>query len=1058
MQKDSQEVLFHPSWKGKNLREINSAWYQREITIPGDWAGRRIFLDVEYINSYAAVFVDGKKAGEIRFPAAELDLGGHCVPGRTYALSLLVIAMPLKGVELSFNDTASAREVKGSVPLRGLCGDVFLVSRPSAAHIGEVKVEPSVRKRKIGFRVGLSNLDPGDHYTLKARIMDGGALIRQFSSSPITEKDLRQGRVTLTEKWIPEKLWDIHTPGNQYDVEFSLLDSAGKVIDTHYKTAFGVREFWIEGRDFFLNGSRIYLSGVPLDNAHVGAALATYEAAKESMLRLKSFGINMVYTHNYGCLPGSHLGFSEILKAADDVGMLVSLSQPHFGHYEWDAKDVEATNGYAKHAEFYASVAGNHPSVVMYSMSHNATGYTDDMNPDMIDGIYSKRNRWAAGNMEKALRAEAIVSAHDSSRIVYHHASGNLGSMHTSNFYPNFAPIQEMSDWFEHWAVSGVKPLFTCEYAAPFSWDWTMYRGWYQGKRAFGSAKVPWEFCLAEWNAQFLGDGAFHVSEMEKANLRWEASKLEEGAVWHRWDYPYRVNSRDFDERYPVFAMYITDNWRAFRTWGVSAVSPWEFGHYWKLRDGVDKGRVNLSTDWENLQRPGFSPDYIHERYERMDLAYERSDWIPTEAARALIRNNGPLLAYIGGKPGAFTSKDHNFFQGETVEKQIIVINNSRVETGCEFEWRLGLPQALTGEKRIALKTGEQERIPLRFRLPETLAPGEYRLDMKARFGTGEIQEDSFAIHVLPRPPRLELTGRIALFDPKGETARLLEEMGIGFQKVDAKADLSGFDMLVIGKGGLTQGGSGPDVSGVRDGLKVIVFGQTAETLEKRLGFRVTEYGLRQVFHRVPDHPLLKGIGKEHLRDWRGEATLLPPRLSYEPSKRFNGAPAVKWCDIEVTKAWRCGCRGNVASVLIEKPAAGDFLPVTDGGFSLQYSPLMEFREGKGMVLFCQMDVTGRSDQDPAALTLLRNIFEYAGKWKPAPERKAFASFSSSPKASTLPPALIHSEILCSFSAGCSPAPGPKTRTSSEPILSIPSFESVTLMSSRWRLPPGSPT
>ena len=29
-----------------------------------------------------------------------------------------------------------------------------------------------------------------------------------------------------------------------------------------------------------------------------------------------------------------------------------------------------------------------------------------------------------------------------------------------------------------------------------------MYRGWYQGQREWGGAVVPWEFCLAEWNAK----------------------------------------------------------------------------------------------------------------------------------------------------------------------------------------------------------------------------------------------------------------------------------------------------------------------------------------------------------------------------------------------------------------------------------------------------------------------------------------------------------------------------------------------------------------------------
>src|SRR5262249_44932594 len=185
--------------------------------------------------------------------------------------------------------------------------------------------------------------------------------------------------------------WDLHTPGNVYQLEFSLLDAGGRVLDTAWPVRFGFREFWIDGKDFVLNGSRIYLSAVPLDNAEVSAASATYEAARESLERLKSFGINFVYTHNYGCEPGSHLSFEEILRAADDVGMLVSMSQPHFSHYEWQMPDADRDNGYARHAEFYVGLSQNHPSIVAYAMSHNATGYEEDMNPDMIDGIANPR-------------------------------------------------------------------------------------------------------------------------------------------------------------------------------------------------------------------------------------------------------------------------------------------------------------------------------------------------------------------------------------------------------------------------------------------------------------------------------------------------------------------------------------------------------------------------------------------------------------------------------------------------------------------------------------------
>ncbi len=219
-----------------------------------------------------------------------------------------------------------------------------------------------------------------------------------------------------------------------------------------------------------------------------------------------------------------------------------------------------------------------------------------------------------------------------------------------------------------------------------------------------------------------------------------------------------------------------------------------------------------------------------------------------------------------------------------------------------------------------------------------------------------------------------------------GETAALLKTLGFACQSIDAAADLSHYELLVIGKSALSVAGDAPNIAGVDDGLKVLVFEQNAEALEKRLGLRVVEYGLRQVFPRVPDHPALSGIGSEQLADWRGAATLVPPQLKYELVPQHG--PTVKWCDIPVSRVWRCGNRGNVASVLIEKPARGDFLPILDGGYSLQYSPLMEYRQGRGVALFCQLDVTARSEADPAAQALTKNLVTYLANWKPSPRRQ----------------------------------------------------------------------
>jgi len=56
-------------------------------------------------------------------------------------------------------------------------------------------------------------------------------------------------------------------------------------------------------------------------------------------------------------------------------------------------------------AAFYVRVAQNHPSVLFYSTSHNATGYDEDMNPDQIDGVHDPRDTWSANNAKLALRA-----------------------------------------------------------------------------------------------------------------------------------------------------------------------------------------------------------------------------------------------------------------------------------------------------------------------------------------------------------------------------------------------------------------------------------------------------------------------------------------------------------------------------------------------------------------------------------------------------------------------------------------------------------------------------
>ena len=241
--------------------------------------------------------------------------------------------------------------------------------------------------------------------------------------------------------------------------------------------------------------------------------------------------------------------------------------------------------------------------------------------------------------------------------------------MHTINFYPNMVPIQEMDEWFEHLGHRRRKARLHVRI-----WN-AVYLGLVdvprpvQGQDRMGQCEVPWEYCNAEWNSQFVGDRA-PTSSMRKK--RTSAGRPSNSATarpgtagiiripWAPINSPTPIRSSQSISP-AIGGPSAPGACRPTRprNWAISGPCVAE----------LKNDRKDLKVDWENLQRPGLSPDYLANRFERFDLSYERSDHGFQRWRRGPVRNNGPLLAYLGGKPARFTSKDHNFLAGETVEE-----------------------------------------------------------------------------------------------------------------------------------------------------------------------------------------------------------------------------------------------------------------------------------------------------------------------------------------------------------------------------------------------------
>ena len=89
--------------------------------------------------------------------------------------------------------------------------------------------------------------------------------------------------------------------------------------------------------------------------------------------------------------------------------------------------------------------------------------------------------------------------------------------------------------------------------------------------------------------------------------------------------------------------------------------------------------------------------------------------------------------------------------------------------------------------------------VPVAVALPAG-AKGTYRLTAEFDFGAGPKQTGAFVVRVLAKPAPLALEKRVALFDPKGLTAKLLDSLGVTYEKVDidyeAAANSHGIPLL----------------------------------------------------------------------------------------------------------------------------------------------------------------------------------------------------------------------------------------------------------------------
>jgi beta-galactosidase len=370
--------------------------YRRELKIPTDAAGQRIFVDFEGVMLATTVYINGKRLGEYKggYTPFAFELTDHLDHGG----GKNVLALRCDSTERS--DIPPFGDVVDYLTFGGLYREAALRIVPQLS-IENVYAKPVNVLKDPALETSIyldrsAAAKPGK-LSVSVELRDGEQVIAKATEKILTpavspvlnpaDAGQAQGAQPFADTDKPShvvrlsalkgiKLWDLENP-NLYTVHVQLLDD-GKPVDS-YTTRIGFREaVFVDDLGFFLNGKSIKLHGLDRHQTFpwVGQAMPARPQRQDVKILRQGMRCNIVRTSHY---PQSR----HFLDACDEMGLLVLEEIPgwqHIGDKPWQDISVDNVRRMVRRD-------WNHPSIIMWGTRINES-------PDNHD-FYTRTNALA---------------------------------------------------------------------------------------------------------------------------------------------------------------------------------------------------------------------------------------------------------------------------------------------------------------------------------------------------------------------------------------------------------------------------------------------------------------------------------------------------------------------------------------------------------------------------------------------------------------------------------------------------------------------------------------
>ncbi len=523
---------------------MEHAWYERQVPIPANWQGRAVSLRFDRVSTDAIIFVNGKECGHVSWPWGTVDITSAVTPGQTAAVRVLVAAIADSEMVGHFMQNAFIDVTYSApqLPTRGLIGDVYLESRVSDPHVTDVFVRTSTRQKNISLDVELTGVKEAGQVHFVADMLDEkGNVEKSFTTDAAVEaKDIQT--VTVSWPWASPRLWDVEQP-NLYTLRLKLT---GGGFDDEYDQPFGFREFWVDGRQFYLNNTVIHLRQKCFydgDFPQVGDDFSEFGSENTDTRGDGSDdGPQLTEADHKGYLAAEYILNANKYVVARGGSILGDQNKP---------RALERATVWMRHYR-------NHPAVIMWIAGLNLFNNSVDADPRNI----GRHGNWNPNDQgwQKLLAAGQVLFAGlkrlDPTRVYYSHAGADTGDFYTMNCYLDMLPLQERADWLSEWAKNGQMPIGMCEFGTP------MDCAFRRGHNDFNNNIVS-EPLLTEYAAIYFGTGAYTA---EEPKYRQYLHSLFQGGMSYTST---QDKLDDYANNHNIQLLYRTETWRSWRTAGL---------------------------------------------------------------------------------------------------------------------------------------------------------------------------------------------------------------------------------------------------------------------------------------------------------------------------------------------------------------------------------------------------------------------------------------------------------------------------------------------------------